>query len=733
MKYQRSLIIMISAFVAATAAADGEYPVSLECTRAAEETIIDGYFTDATWTDANWQSDFRQSEPTYGEPSTERTSVAFAFDDRNIYIAVRCDDSRPDLIRATKLRHRDNPADDDNVQIVFDTYLDQIRGAVFLINPLGAKEEAQVNGYRNYNWNWNEVWEAAAALTADGWQAEFRIPLRVLRFSSNDSQEWGVNVQRVIQRKHELVYLVPPPPPFDISSLNYAAKLTGLRLNRQDHNFQMLPYLLAGSVFELDEDTGVSETGTINDIGFDMKYSLSSDLTLDATYNTDFAQVESDEEQVNLTRFSLFFPEKREFFLENAQLFSFGALGGRGMYGGGLAPFFSRRIGLDEDGGVVPIDFGLRVTGKVWRQDVGVLSVRAAAVGELELDSGFYNVARVRRSIVGRSYVGGIVTDSRRGGFHSSTLGVDGQWFLTPEMSVNGYFLTNAGDRSIDDDEGSEVTEGGRNALQARIDYTTDPFGFRFQWDDVGENFDPDLGFVNRDGYRKGGLALRRSIRPNRWGIRRISARLFYDWYTSRVAEVMESSSFYIRNEVNFESGDQLDLNFSKNFERLFVPFELDEDVLIFDAGDYDFISGEISFRTDNSRRWGINTNFSFGEFYDGDMQELRGGFFYVLNKHFRIGGSLSNYKIDSNHGGINWHLWRIRLNHIHNSHLSASTYFQYNSSNGSAVLNLRLRLIHSNDSDLFIVFNERRVREGGVWELYGRESVVKANYRLFL
>ena len=378
MKYKLPVLILILIFFAAQAVADAEYPVSLECTRAAKRAIIDGQFTDETWSNAAWQSDFRQSEPNFGESSTEMTSVAFAFDDKNIYIAVRCNDARPDLIRATKLRHRDSPASDDYVQIIFDTYLDQNRGVVFLVNPLGAKEEAQVNGFRHYNWNWNEVWEAAATLTSGGWQAEFRIPLRVLRFSGSECQEWGVNVRRVIMRKHEHAYLVPPPPPFDISSLNYAAKLTGLKLSRQDRNFQILPYLLAGSVFEYDEDTGVSETSSINDIGFDMKYSLTSDLTLDATYNTDFAQVESDEEQVNLTRFSLFFPEKREFFPENAQLFSFGALGGRGMYGGGLSPFFSRRIGLDDDGEVVPIDFGLRMTGKVGRQDVGVLSVRTA-------------------------------------------------------------------------------------------------------------------------------------------------------------------------------------------------------------------------------------------------------------------------------------------------------------------------------------------------------------------
>jgi hypothetical protein len=721
LKYQLPIIALAVLSIATPARADGEYPVSLECAQASGEIRIDGRFTDQTWLDATWYDGFRQSEPSFGAPATEKTSVAFALDGSTIYVAVRCEDERPDLIRATKLRHRDEPSDDDHVKIVFDTYLDQNRGVIFISNPLGAKEEGQVNGYRHYNWDWNEVWEVATAVTDDGWQAEFRIPLRMLRFGGSTCQEWGVNVQRVIMRKHEQDYLVPPEPPYDISSLNYAAKLRGLRLSKQERNLQIVPYAIAGTVFAVDEDTGESGTTSLNNLGFDMKYSLSSDLTLDATYNTDFSQVESDEEQVNLTRFSLFYPEKREFFLENAQLFSFGAMSGVGG-GNVIEPFFSRRIGLTDDGDTIPIDFGLRLTGKVGRQDIGVLSLRTEAVGDLGLASGFYHVARVRRDLRGRSYVGGIATDSRRGGFHSSTFGVDGRWYLTPEMSINGYYLTVVGDGS----------EGDSDAIQARIDYTSDPFGFRFQWDDVGANFLPDLGYVLRSGFRKGGLALRRSIRPNCWGVRRVSGRFFYDWYTSTVEDVLESRSINVQSEINFENGDELNIGVTSSFERLFELFEL-SDEMIFNVGDYDFLAGEVTYHSDPSRRWGFNTELSFGTFYDGDLRQAGGGLFYNISRHFRCAATLSNYKIDTEHGDIDWKLWSLRLVYTFNSHLSASSYIQYNSSEGTLLLNFRLRLIHRNDSDLFIVYNELRAKDVGGWELHGRDSAVKANYRIFL
>ena len=686
---------------------------------AAGDVRVDGDLSDAAWGTAAWFGDFRQSVPDLGQPATEATSVAFLFDDSTVYVAVRCDDSAPALIRANKLRHRDEPDSDDHVQIVFDTYRDLVRGTVFVVNPNGAKEEGLVNGYERYTWSWNEVWQAKAAITPRGWQAEIAVPLRLLRYSGEREQEWGVNVTRVIRRKQEEAYLSAPPPPFDISSLNYAGTLAGLELGERVRNLQLIPYVLGGTVRE-DEASG-RESETIRELGADLKYSITSDLTLDATYNTDFAQVESDDEQVNLTRFSLFYPEKRDFFLENASLFSFGSSGGPG--GTSLTPFFSRRIGLHQ-GRTVPILGGVRLTGKVGRNDIGVLSVRTDGVDALGLDSAWYNVARVRRDLGGRSYVGGIVTDSRRDGTGSTTLGADGEWFFTDSLLLRGSYL--AVDDDGDDSDGSAVSYG------TALDLTTDPWGFLFGYTLIEEGFAPDLGYVQRDGIRRYDASLRRSIRPDRWGIRRVSFRTFDNWYDSLVHETRESSRLNLTCEVELESGDDLELAVNRNYERLFEPFEVD-DGLTFGSGEYTYTSAELQYHSDESRRWGIDAEAAVGEFFDGDSTQLEAGAWWVLSRHFRTAASYSTYDVSADHGGIDWRLWSVRLEYIHSATISASAYLQHNSSNGTTVVNLRLRWILPNDSDLFLVLNERRDEQELSQALRSRDAALKVSYRFFL
>jgi hypothetical protein len=686
---------------------------------AGEVVHIDGNLAEPAWQEASWFSDFRQSVPDLGQPATERTSVAFLFDDRHVYVAIRCDDSAPELIRANKLRHRDEPESDDHVQIVFDTYRDLIRGTIFVVNPNGAKEEGLINGYERYTWSWDEVWQAKAARTAAGWQVELAIPLRLLRYSGKSKQEWGCNVTRVIRRKQEEVYLLPPPPPYDISSLNYAATLTGIELGERPRNLQLIPYALAGTVQETGADGSGSESRSIRELGANLKYSLTSDLTLDATYNTDFAQVESDDEQVNLTRFSLFYPEKREFFLENASLFSFG--GGDGPHGASITPFFSRRIGLHE-GTTVPIRAGARLTGKVGRQDVGVLSVRTDGVDAMGLDSAWYNVARVRRDLGGRSYLGGIVTDSRRDGERSTTLGVDGEWYLTENLLFRGSYL------GIDDSTESENAA----AYSAALDLTTDPWGFLFGYTNVDAGFAPDLGYVQRDGNRRYDASLRRSIRPGRWGIRRVSFRTFNNWYDSLVYDVRESSRINLSCELELESGDDIEVAVNQNYERLFVPFDLD-DGLIFAPGEYTYTSADLAYHSDQSRRWGVDAEATLGEFFDGDQAQLEAGVWWVLSRHFRVAGAWATYDISADHGGLDWRLWSARLEYIHSATVSASAYLQYNSSSGSTVVNLRLRWILPNDSDLFLVLNDRRDEDELGPVRHGRDAAFKASYRFFL
>jgi hypothetical protein len=695
---------------------------NLECSRVAagEAPKIDGDLSDPAWQRATWYGDFLQSVPDWGQPATEQTHVAFLYDNHNLYVAVRCDDDAPSLIRAHKLRYRDDPTTDDHVEVVFDTYRDQIRGAVFVVNPLGSKEEGLINGYENYTWSWDEVWDTRAKITERGWQAELRIPFRVLRYSSAPEQVWDVNVERVVRRKQETSYLVPPRPPFDISSLDYAATLSGLEITTHQRNLQLIPYVLGGWVRETDPDTGEQRSQTTDNEGFDVKYSITPGLTLDGTYHTDFAQVEADQEQVNLTRFSLFYPEKREFFLENAELFSFGHFSGRPDQPE-LAPFFSRRIGLYE-GETVPIDAGVRLTGKVGRQDVGLLSVRTDALPGLDLPSAWYNVARVRRDLGDRSYVGFILTDSKRGDFRSTTFGLDSDFFLTRELSLRGDWLRVA-------DNGPEDA---RNAYNLSLDLTSDFYGFLFGITQIDEGFNPDLGFVNRDGFRRKEALLRRSIRPERWGIRRVSFRSNNWWYDSLRHDLRESRSNALECEVELESGDMITVQTTREFERLFDPFALDP-ALVFPTGGYTYTSTELDYSSDDSRRMGFNAEATLGGFYDGTTRQLGGDAWYVFSPHLRTSGGIFNVHISSPHGGVDWNLWEARLDYTHSSTLSASAYMQYNSSNGSKVLNLRLRWILPHDSDLYLVYNDSREDLLGGPTLRGRELALKVNYRIFI
>lgn len=696
-------------------------PPSVQCSVIEDGVAprIDGHLDDRAWQEAVWTGGFRQSVPTYGQAATEQTEVAFLLDSHAIYVGVRCHDSEPDLVRANKLRHRDEPKTDDHVEVIFDTYRDQVRGALFIVNPLGAKEEGLVNGLYRTTWSWDEVWTVKTTATADGWQAEFRIPLRVLRYASDAAQTWGVNVRRVVRRKQEDTYLNPPQPPYDITALRDEALLTGLRLGRRQRNLQVIPYALAGRIREDDDGTGRSDTRAVEDAGLDLKYSLTTGLTLDATTNTDFAQVESDEVQVNLTRYSLFYPEKREFFLENAQLFSFGHREGNPEHAPDLAPFFSRRIGLSE-GRTVPIQVGARLTGKVGRDDIGVLSVRTGPVRELGLASAWYNVARVRHDLGGRSYIGGIVTDSRRDGFRSTTAGLDGEWYLTPDLSLRADLLR------VDSD-GEK-----RDAYDVSLDLTTDPWGFLFAYGEVEDGFSPDLGFVRRDGSRRKQALLRRSWRTGRWGVRRITLRTNNSWVDSLVHHTSESAEYVLMCEIELENGDIIRVERGRSFERLFEPFRLD-DQLTFAPGAYSFDVTELHYRSDESRRWGIDADATVGEFYDGDRSEVGGSAWLVLNRHLRAAASYTLYDISTDHGEIDWNLWSARLEYIHSAYLSASSFLQYNSSNGTTLLNLRLRWILPNDSNLFLVYNDRDEELGDGVTRRSREVALKIAYRFFL
>jgi hypothetical protein len=362
---------------------DAQGHVTVRAVRLTEPLVIDGLLRDPIYSQVPAIGDFVQQEPHEGEPATERTEVWIFFDATNIYFAVRCLDDQPDRVIANEMRRDSNNIfQNDNVQLVVDTFYDRRSGVLFQTNALGALSDQEVSDERNFNRDWNTVWDVKGARTDEGWSAEFVIPLKSLRYRASGPQTWGFNIQRRIPWKNERSYLSGVPASYGgrgINKLSSAATLVGLEVPPQGRNLEIKPYAISAVTTNRHVDPAVAHDLT-GDAGFDVKYGVTKGLTADFTYNTDFAQVEQDEEQVNLTRFDLFFPENRDFFHEGQGLFAFGPAGEERLTAGNaptLLPvvFFSRRIGLSDENQVTILAVS-RMTARVWRQSIGVLNIQ---------------------------------------------------------------------------------------------------------------------------------------------------------------------------------------------------------------------------------------------------------------------------------------------------------------------------------------------------------------------
>ena len=392
------------------ASARGEqYQIQVQ--RASRAPEIDGILSDEAWRTASVVDSFTQQEPVNGQPATERTEVRMLYDAGNLYIGVHAFDSDPDHLRATEMR-RDSSRimDEDNVQVILDTFRDSRSGYMFVTNPLGAKLEQQIfeegggnvrGSASNINKDWNGVWEAASRRTSDGWIAEIAIPMVTLRSPDVPVQTWGVNFSRNIRRKNEIVYWSPIPKPYNLMQVSLAGTLTGMTELNRGLDLRIKPYVTAGTKY--DRVGTASSTDALKDVGVDVKYGLGHGLALDLTVNTDFAQAEVDEQQVNLTRFALFFPEKRDFFLENSGQFNVGTQGLERQ----MDLFFSRRIGLSDAGQPIGIRGGARLTGKVNGNNIAVMDLQTEEFGGRPADN--FLVARYSKDINRRSKIGGMI------------------------------------------------------------------------------------------------------------------------------------------------------------------------------------------------------------------------------------------------------------------------------------------------------------------------------------
>lgn len=625
------------------------------------------------------------------------------YDGRNLYIAATCYEpwsgSRGivvnDLSRDFELR------DDDVFEVIIDTFDDDQNGFLFATNPCGAKFDAQVtNDGSSFNEDWDTVWHVATAITEEGWQVEMALPFKSLRFRRVDEQVWGINFMRCIRRKAEEVYWSPIPRPFRLTRVSLAGSLRGVRNVQQGRNLYIKPYLMAPWSRLREDDVDFKP-----DAGFDVKWGLTSQLTLDLTVNTDFSQVEADEEQINLTRFRLFFPEKRDFFLENAGFFAFGQGVGtsrRGLRGPDLVPFFSRRIGI-RDGVLAPILGGARLTGRAGAYTLGLLSLQTDEFQD-EPSTNF-SVVRVRRDVLHNSNIGVLFINKEEGDHFNRTYGVDGNFSLFRRLSLTTFLLkTRTPGKSGEDG-------AGKFELSWQDPFWRMEAGFL----SIEDNFNPEVGFVRRHGIRKSSGDFGFAFRPEDripW-IREIQPSFEPEYITDQENRLL-TRELEAQLRVQFQDSSRLFLTHSRIFERLDEPFQIREAQSI-PSGDYGFRETRISYRSDESRMLSGELEFSTGGFFHGSRDAYEVEFRLQPNYRLRTGLMWQHNDIGLPDEDFSTDVLGTRIQYSFSTSLFVNALIQYNSDDREISSNIRFHWIHRPRSDFFVVYNERRLTAHGV------------------
>ena len=716
----------------AVAARDAAGRMTIRAVRLDAPLDIDGTLDESFYRDVPALSDFVQVEPVEGAPATEQTDVWLAFDDDNLYISGRCWDSAPESRWVANELRRDsfNIGQNEYIDIVIDTFYDRRNAVNLTVNPLGGRMDGQITDERDYSADWNPIWSVRAGRFDQGWTFESAIPFKSLSYRAGRAQVWGFNVTRKVRWKNELSSLVPLPISRGIMLISAAATVVGIEAPGDGgRTLEFKPYAIADVTTDRRAVPAVS-----NDLhaeaGLDVKYGLTQNLVADLTVNTDFAQVEVDEQQVNLTRFGLFYPEKREFFIENQGVFAFGGAA-TGVFGDASANvpilFYSRRIGLEERGAAsveVPIDAGARMTGRLGPFSVGALNIRTGdqpAAGAVATN---FTVLRLKRDLLRRSSIGALVARrsvARRGPGVNATYGLDGTFSFHDDLNVNTYWARTA-TGGMDD----EISYRGQ------LDYAGDRYGVQVERLAVGRGFNPEIGFLRRDDFERSFAALRFSPRPlSIEAIRKLTWDAHLDHIADR-AGLLETREQLGHFGIEFESSDMFDVTWTRSYEFLKEPFEIAPAVVLPVDG-YDFEQVEVMLTLGQQRAFTGALAVAHGSFYSGDKTSIslsRGR--QEVTPRLSLEPSLSFNWIDLPQGRFSTELVTARATYTLSPLMFVSALVQYNSSTASLGANVRLRWEYHPGSELFVVYNEARdTLRPGRPELQDRALIVKFN-RLF-
>ena len=690
-------------------------PVATVTPMTAPPPLIDGRLDDEAWTLGEPITEFFQREPVEGEPVSERTEVRILADAEALYVgAWLYDRSADEIVTGERLRDA-NIQVADHFGIILDTYQDRQNGFIFTTTPSAIEYDAQVvnegiGGGRTagnsrqqrgaaggFNLNWDGSWEVATSRNGEGWYAEFKIPFSTLRYAGGSVQTWGLNMVRRIRRRNEESFWAPIPRQYNLMRLSLGGDLEGVPVPAQ-RAATVSPYVLSSAERDY---VNALDTEYPSEVGLDAKVTLTPSLTLDLTTNTDFAQVEVDEQRTNLTRFPLFFPEKRPFFLENAGTFTAGAPQAADL-------FFSRRIGISPEGNAVPILGGGRLSGKVRGVGIGLVQIFTDNLDdnvEAGVRENSFSVARVTRELPNRSRAGAMFVQRRAthdGGDFNRTYAVDGRLGIGDAFTVDTWVARTE----------TPGLQGGDEAANVNLSYQIRDFSTSAQFRSVGRNFNPEVGFVNRVGYRYLDANVQRQVRmPSVSWIREFNPHINARYHWEMGGE-LETGYFHLDTEFITEGGGRFGPEFNFHNEGLREPFEIAPGVVI-PAGRYNDFLPAWEMRSDPSARFSVQTMFRGGEFFTGRRYEGD------VTVTYRQGETLTaSLKVDHNivrldEGDFETTLLRLRVGYFFTPRIFLQSFLQYSDQADVWSVNARFGWLDTAGTGLYMVYNEAQESHG--------------------
>ena len=667
---------------------EGARAKSVRIVRAPTPPVIDGVLNEQVWQLAAQLDDLHEIQPTEYEPASERTTIYLMYDSDAIYIGARLHDRNPSEITARILRQGEQVFGDDWFSVLLDPFHDRRSGYRFLTNPNGLRQEGLFQNVSEEQWDWEGIWYTASTTDAGGWTTEIAIPFKTLSFDpGNDT--WGINFRRAIARRDERTGWVSRNRNSDPSTSGTVVGLTGLE---QGAGLDIVPSLSVKQRRSFDGSAATTDT----EPSLDLFYKITPSVTGALTINTDFSATDVDDRQVNLTRFGLFFPEKRDFFLQDADIFEFGGLEDNGR------PFFSRRIGLSDAGAPIDLTVGGKITGRVGRFNIGALSVRQDDIVGLNVPADNATVARASANLLEESSVGMILTEGNpSSNLDNSLAGVD---FLYRNSRLAGGKLVEVNAWLQESD--SEGRSGDQSAYGLRVAMPNNT-GWRgmLRFTTLGEAFDPGLGFLNRPGVRVVDVEAHYTHRPATGLLRSILGGVEAERTERVTGELQSQSVSYRLLELESRFGDVLSLEREAEQEQLDEPFEIWDGIVI-PGGHYSFGNTRISLETADQRKIWASMDYQTGDFFGGDRTEISAEISWRPSGRLRTSLGYEYNDIDLPQGSFVTRLAAFRTDVAFSAKLSWVTRIQYDNDSELIGVNMRLHWIPEAGREAFLVLN---------------------------